>query len=55
MDRERGIMAIKPSGVEYDGMTADDIVLVDIASGKVLEGKYKPSSDTPTHLEPLGI
>ena len=51
VDRERGIMAIKPSGVEYDSMTADDIVLVDIASGKVLEGKYKPSSDTPTHLE----
>lgn len=51
VDRERGIMAIKPSGVEYYGMTADDIVLVDIASGKVLEGKYKPSSDTPTHLE----
>lgn len=51
VDRETGIMAIKPSGVEYDGMTADDIVLVDIAAGKVLEGKYKPSSDTPTHLE----
>lgn len=51
VDRERGIMAIKPSGVEYDSMTADDIVLVDIAAGKVLEGKYKPSSDTPTHLE----
>lgn len=51
VDRETGIMAIKPSGVEYDGMTADDIVLVDTATGRVAEGKYKPSSDTPTHLE----
>lgn len=50
-DREAGIMAIKPSGVEYEGMTADDIVLVDIADGEVREGRYKPSSDTPTHLE----
>lgn len=50
IDRESGLVAIKPSGVEYDGMTADDIVLVDL-DGKVVEGKYKPSSDTPTHVE----
>lgn len=51
VDRASGMMIIKPSGVEYDGMTADDMVVVDIATGKVAEGKYKPSSDTPTHLE----
>ena len=51
LDRETGIMAIKPSGVDYDEMTADDMVLVDVATGKVVEGKWKPSSDTPTHLE----
>ncbi|MGB7594650.1 MAG: L-ribulose-5-phosphate 4-epimerase [Erysipelotrichaceae bacterium] len=49
-DPDLGVVAIKPSGVEYDGMTADDIVIVDL-NGKVLEGKYNPSSDTPTHLE----
>ena len=51
VDRESGMMVIKPSGVEYDGMTADDMVVVELATGKVAEGKYKPSSDTPTHLE----
>lgn len=51
IDREKGVIAIKPSGVEYDVMTADDMVVVDLASGKVVEGKYKPSSDTDTHLE----
>jgi len=51
VDREKGIIAIKPSGVEYDDMQADDIVIVDIATGEVLDGKLKPSSDTPTHLE----
>lgn len=50
IDREKGLVAIKPSGVEYDAMTADDIVIVDL-DGKVIEGKLKPSSDTPTHLE----
>ena len=50
-DRESGMMVIKPSGVPYKGMTADDMVVVDIATGKVTEGRYKPSSDTPTHLE----
>ena len=51
IDREKGVIAIKPSGVEYDVMTADDMVVVDLESGKVVEGRYKPSSDTATHLE----
>lgn len=51
VDRASGMMVIKPSGVEYDCMTADDMVVVELATGKVCEGKYKPSSDTPTHLE----
>ena len=51
VDREKGIIAIKPSGVEYDDMQVDDIVIVDLATGEVLDGKLKPSSDTPTHLE----
>ena len=50
IDRERGLVVIKPSGVEYDGMTADDMVVVDL-EGNVVEGKWKPSSDTPTHIE----
>ena len=50
VDRERGLMVIKPSGVEYDHMTAEDMVVVDIATGERVEGKWKPSSDTPTHL-----
>ena len=49
IDRQRGIVAIKPSGVEYDALRPQDIVLVDL-DGKTLEGKLKPSSDTPTHL-----
>ena len=49
IDRESGLVVIKPSGVPYDGMTADDMVVVDL-NGKVVEGKWKPSSDTPTHL-----
>ena len=51
IDRERGIVAIKPSGVSYDRLTPDDIVLVDLATGKTVEGTLRPSSDTPTHLE----
>ena len=51
IDRETGIVIIKPSGVEYDGMTADDMVAVSLETGEVVEGQYKPSSDTPTHLE----
>lgn len=50
IDRAVGIIAIKPSGVSYEELTADKIVLVDLA-GKVVEGNLKPSSDTPTHLE----
>ncbi len=49
IDRETGLVVIKPSGVSYDTMTADDMVVVDL-DGKVVEGKWKPSSDTPTHL-----
>lgn len=50
IDRENGVIAIKPSGVSYDVMTPDDIVIVDLDGNKV-EGKYNPSSDLPTHLE----
>ena len=49
IDREKGLVVIKPSGVSYNGMTKDDMVVVDL-DGKVVEGKWKPSSDTPTHL-----
>ena len=48
IDRESGLIVIKPSGVPYDGMTAEDMVIVDL-DGNVVEGKWKPSSDTPTH------
>lgn len=50
IDRESGLVVIKPSGVEYDGMQAADMVVVD-SDGNVVEGHYKPSSDTPSHLE----
>ncbi len=50
IDREHGLVVIKPSGVEYEVMTADDMVVVSLDSGEVVEGKWKPSSDTPTHL-----
>lgn len=50
IDREQGLMVIKPSGVEYDGMTAQDMVVVDLKTGERVEGKWKPSSDTDTHL-----
>jgi L-ribulose-5-phosphate 4-epimerase len=50
VDRASGIMAIKPSGVAYETLTADDIVLVDVGSAEVVEGRLRPSSDTPTHL-----
>lgn len=49
IDREKGLVVIKPSGVSYDDMTDDDMVVVDL-DGKVVEGAYKPSSDTATHL-----
>ena len=51
IDREKGIVAIKPSGVPYETMTADQMVLMDLETGRVLEGDLNPSSDTPTHLE----
>lgn len=50
IDRESGCFVIKPSGVDYDKLSPEDMVVVDL-EGKVVEGKYKPSSDTPTHLE----
>jgi L-ribulose-5-phosphate 4-epimerase len=48
-DAARGVFAIKPSGVEYDRLTVDELVVVDLA-GKVVEGRLRPSSDTPTHV-----
>lgn len=50
IDREEGLFVIKPSGVPYDKMTADDMVVMDLNGNKV-EGRLNPSSDTPTHLE----
>lgn len=50
IDREKGLVVIKPSGVEYDTMTVDDMVVVDL-DGNCIEGKLNPSSDTATHLE----
>jgi len=49
IDRKNGIIAIKPSGVAYEELTVDDIVILDM-EGKVVEGRLKPSSDTPTHI-----
>lgn len=50
IDRARGLVVIKPSGVSYDEMKASDMVVVSLADGKVVEGDLRPSSDTPTHL-----
>ena len=50
IDREKGLVVIKPSGVSYDTMKASDMVVVDLQTGKVVEGDLNPSSDTPTHL-----
>jgi L-ribulose-5-phosphate 4-epimerase len=50
IDRERGLVVIKPSGVTYSGMKPGHMVVVSLADGKVVEGNLKPSSDTPTHL-----
>ncbi len=50
IDRESGLFVIKPSGVDYETMTKDDMVVMDL-NGNRVEGHYKPSSDTPTHLE----
>lgn len=49
-DHDAGVMAIKPSGVPYDQLTADDIVVLDFDDGRVVEGDRRPSSDSPTHL-----
>ncbi|MCK4375483.1 MAG: L-ribulose-5-phosphate 4-epimerase [Candidatus Brocadiae bacterium] len=49
-DREAGVMAIKPSGVDYDRLRAGDIVIVSLETGEVVEGDLRPSSDSPTHL-----
>lgn len=49
IDRKRGLVVIKPSGVDYQTMTVDDMVVVDL-HGNVVEGRYRPSSDTATHL-----
>jgi len=49
IDRESGLIVIKPSGVSYDNMSPEDMVVVDL-DGKVVDGKYKPSSDTATHI-----
>jgi L-ribulose-5-phosphate 4-epimerase len=50
IDRAKGVVAIKPSGVDYSELTPEKIVLLDL-DGKVIEGNLRPSSDTPTHLE----
>ena len=50
IDRETGYFAIKPSGVEYEKLTPDDMVIMDLEGNKI-EGRYNPSADTPTHLE----
>lgn len=49
-DREAGVMAIKPSGVAYDAMRPEDMVVLSLESGAVVDGAMRPSSDTPTHL-----
>jgi L-ribulose-5-phosphate 4-epimerase len=49
LDRETGLVVIKPSGVSYDDMKAEDMVVVDL-DGNIVEGDLRPSSDTPTHL-----
>ena len=50
IDRKEGLIVIKPSGVSYDEMKVEDMVVVSLKDGKVVEGNLKPSSDTPTHL-----
>ncbi len=51
IDREKNLVVIKPSGVEYEKLSPDMLPVVDLYSGKVVEGELNPSSDTPTHLE----
>lgn len=50
IDRKRGLVVIKPSGVPYDGMKPEHMVVVSLETGEVVDGDLKPSSDTPTHL-----
>ena len=50
INRAEGLVVIKPSGIDYDNMTIDDMVVIDV-EGNLIEGKWKPSSDTPTHLK----
>ena len=51
VDRASGLMVIKPSGVEYEDLSPEHMVVVELTTGKVVEGKLRPSSDTDTHLE----
>jgi L-ribulose-5-phosphate 4-epimerase len=51
IERAQGLVVIKPSGVSYETMKAEDMVVVDVETGKVVEGRLQPSSDTPTHVE----
>jgi L-ribulose-5-phosphate 4-epimerase len=51
INREQGLMVIKPSGVSYEAMKAEDMVVVELETGKIVDGSLKPSSDTATHLE----
>lgn len=51
IDRDQGLIVIKPSGVPYEDLKAEDMVVVELVTGKTLEGKLQPSSDTPTHRE----
>ena len=51
IDRDKGLVVIKPSGVPYETMKRDNMVVLELATGKVVDGDLKPSSDTPTHLE----
>src|SRR5512137_1835025 len=50
IDREQGLVVIKPSGVSYDVMKPEHMVVVSLETGKVVEGNLRPSSDTPTHV-----
>lgn len=50
IDREKNLMVIKPSGVKYEALSVDDMVVIDL-DGNVVEGGLRPSSDTPTHIE----
>ena len=51
IERQKGLVVIKPSGVSYEEMKAEDMVVVEVETGKVVDGKLKPSSDTATHVE----